>query len=386
MGRACARHRWVRRVIFLLFTGTFATQALAEVSITDRGVMVRRQQARAEMKAEKSHHRTVTGPAGRINVGVLGTGGVTLIDASGLKYFINENITFATTSSASGAMIEASYTHAVAASTSAGGTTNSTLVDAFDGYNSLCVSLDGTMARCTTGNANFVIYNRNGGVTTECNGRQVVFNPQTIASLGVVMSRKVFVPSNDSFARWLNIFTNTGSSPVTFGVLTTNNLGSDSNTRIVSSSNGNNVAEITDTWVSTFQNFTGRTTSDPRLGHVLQGVGAPTPVAGIYFADGNDRPWWGYTLTLNPGETKIIMNFVTGQPTRAAANAKAAELATLPPNAVQCLAVNEMAEVVNFQAEPAEAIPALGLGGIAALILVLAGVGLFLLVRLRAGS
>ena len=46
-----------------------------------------------------------------------------LIDDSGVEYFINTDITFSTSSSASAAMSEASYTHSVAASTANGGTT-----------------------------------------------------------------------------------------------------------------------------------------------------------------------------------------------------------------------------------------------------------------------
>jgi len=303
---------------------------------------------------------------------VKATGSQALIDASGLKFFINTNITFSTTSSASGAASEASYTHAVAATTANGGTTSSTLNDAYDGYNSLCLSLNNTVANCATGNANFVIYNNNGPATTECKGavsgvdRQVVFPVQTSGSIKI--QRKVFVPDNDSFARWLNYFTNTGATPQTVTAVIANNLGSDSNTKIVTSSNGNNVAEITDSWVTSFQNYSGTTSSDVRLGHVLQGPGAAVPLAGIFFMDGNDNPYWGYTFTLAPGETKIIANFGVGQPSKAAAAAKSAELAGLPPNAVQCLTSVELAQIANFQPPaPIIQIPALG------------GLGLFLL-------
>jgi uncharacterized repeat protein (TIGR01451 family) len=282
------------------------------------------------------------------------TGSVSLIDASGLKYFINTNITFSTSSSASGAASEASYTGPIVASTSAGGTTTSTLNDSFDGYNSICVSLTGATGPCTTGNPAYTIYNKNGPAaidttvpaTAACTGRQVAFPAQTIGPLSV--SRKVFVPTNDTFIRWANTFTNTSGAPVTFTMVTANNLGSDSNTRIVSSSNGDNVAQTTDTWVSTFQNFSGNTSSDPRLGHVLQGAGAPTPVSAINFADGDDNPYWTYSITLAPGQTKTILNFATGQGTKAAANAKAAALALLPDNADQCMSATEYNQIANF--------------------------------------
>ncbi|HXA20214.1 MAG TPA: hypothetical protein VN380_24765, partial [Thermoanaerobaculia bacterium] len=282
------------------------------------------------------------------------TGSIGLIDASGLKYFINTNITFSTTSSASGAASEASYTHAVAASTSAGGTTMSTLNDMFDGYQTLCVSLTNATTQCQTGNAAFAIYNKNGPAAFDatvpagpnCTNRQIAFPAQTIGALSV--KRKVYVPPNDAYARYMNFFTNTSGSPVTFTMLTSNNLGSDSNTVIVNSSNGDAVAQTTDTWVTTFQNFSGKTTSDPRIGHVLQGTGAPTPVSNIFFANGNDNPFWVYSITLAPGQTKAILNFVTGQPSKAAANAKAAALALLPATSTQCLSATELSQIVNF--------------------------------------
>src|SRR5262249_54244790 len=228
------------------------------------------------------------------------TGSQRLIDASGVEYFINTNITFSTSSSASGAMSEASYTHAVAASTALGGIVMSTLNDAYDGYNTICISLNNTVATCETGNANFIIYNKNGVATTECVGpisgvnRQVVLNPQLMMMGSIRVQRKVFVPDNDAFARWLNIFTNTDTSPHTVTMVTSNNLGSDSNTIIDSSSNGNATAELTDTWVTTFQNYSGNISTDPRLGHVLQGPGAPVGLAGINFVNGDDNPFWGY--------------------------------------------------------------------------------------------
>ncbi|HEY2739195.1 MAG TPA: hypothetical protein VGK45_12385 [Thermoanaerobaculia bacterium] len=319
------------------------------------------------------------------------TGSQALIDNSGLKYFINTNITFSTTSSASAAMSEASYTHAVAATTLNGGTTSSTLNDAFDGYNTLCISLNNTVANCETGNKNFLIYNQLGPATTECLGatsgvnRQVVFPVQTNGSLQI--QRKVFVPDNDSFGRWLNYFTNTGASPMTVTAVIANNLGSDSNTKVVTSSNGNNTAETTDTWITSFQNYSGTTSSDVRLGHVLQGLGGSVPLAGINFVDGDDNPFWGYTFTLNPGETKIIVNFVVGQPSNAASAAKAAQLTGLPPSALQCSTTAEQREFANFlAAQPVVQIPTVSGIGLLTLACGLALAALAVLLKRRSAA
>lgn len=307
------------------------------------------------------------------------TGSQGLIDMSGVKYFINTNITFSTSSSASAAMSEASYTHATAASTMNGGTTMSTLNDAYDGYNTICLSLNNTVATCQTGNANFVIYNKNGPAAFDStcpNNRQLTFPVQTSGS--IQMYRKVYVPTDDSFARWLNYFTNTGASPATVTMVVANNLGSDSNTRITGSSSGDTTATTADTWITSFQNYSGTTSSDPRLGHVLYGPGAAVPVTGINFVDGDDNPFWGYTFTLQPGQTRMIANFAVDQPSKAAAAAQSARLVGLPSTAVECMSGTDLSEMANFAFAPptVTSTPGPGRFALTLLIALLAGIGL----------
>jgi len=324
------------------------------VTPPDRAALRAANKAKRDAKrARHAHNKGGTVTALALHPGKLATGSVGLIDSAGLKYFINTNITFSTSSSASGAASEASYQGPIVASTSAGGTVMSSPSDMFDGYNSLCVSLTNALGPCQTGNANYVIYNKNGPAIVDATvppaylGRQYVFPTQTIGGLHV--SRKVFVPTNDRYIRWMDIFTNTTASPITFTAGTSNNLGSDSNTIIVNSSNGNATAEVTDLWVTTFQNYSGNTSTDPRIGHIINGAGAP-PLASIHFVNGDDNPFWFYSLTLNPGQTKIVVNFATGQGTKAAANAQAANLAAFGPNAQQAMSPTELSETVNFVA------------------------------------
>ena len=390
----------------LLFLLVPVSTLFADITLTDKGATVRSLAkgenglsaaekaaiARAANLAKKAAKQSKQHGHGGIRIvpsafGITrnATGSVGLIDASGLKFFINTNITFSTSSSASAGMSEASYTHAVAATTLNGGTTMSTLNDAFDGYQSMCVSLTGATGPCQTGNAAYTIYNKRGPAsvdatvpaTPECTGRQYVFPPQTIGALTV--SRKVYVPTNDTYARWLNIFTNTSGAPVTFNMITSNNLGSDSNTKITGSSSGDNVAQTTDLWVSSFQNYSGTTSSDVRLAHIMQGVGAPTPVSTIFFADGNDKPFWDYTITLQPGQTEIIANYVTGQPSNAAAQTKAANLAGYGANAQQCMSAAELSQVTNFA--PTGSLPAMSPWMLALLAVALAGAATILLGR-----
>lgn len=359
-------------LVVLLFIGVFfvlpVAPAFSTVSFTDQSNL---------MKALEKQ-----GKRGPKRSGPLATGAQALIDSSGLQWFINTNITFSTSNSASGAASEASYTHAVAATTLNGGTVSSTLNDAYDGYAAMCVSFTGATGPCQTGNSDYVIYNKNGTTTLDCGRREVVFPTQTYGDLSFY--RKVLIPDNDAFARWLNFFTNTGTSTITFNVIYSNNLGSDSNTVVVTSSNGNNTAELTDSWVTTFQNYSGTTSSDPRLGHVLQGTGK-TSLSNIYFADGNDNPYWVYTVTLNPGETKAIMTFGVAQPSKAAAAAKSAELANLanPTNDLQCMTTAEKAQVINFNTTPpvAHPVPSVNKWGIVILMLAVGCLSVYYLRR-----
>ncbi|MCX5771460.1 MAG: CSLREA domain-containing protein, partial [Candidatus Hydrogenedentes bacterium] len=238
---------------------------------------------------------------------------------------------------ASGAANEASYTHTVSASTISGGLTPQPGIgDAFDSYNHALI--ERTIE---------VPYVNNGPASVEANGRQIAFPPQMVDTLE--FSRKVFVPEDDTFCRWLNIVTNTGSDPEKVLLIIEGNLGSDGNTLLVDTSNGNTTAETDDTWLVTMQDFAGGTSSDPRLGHILQGGNAEVGVDSVDLVNGNDSTRWEYGFVLEPGETGIIMNFVTGQPTVAAAREKAIELSQPMGVALDYMTPEEKSAVLNFE-------------------------------------
>ena len=123
----------------------FSMSVSADVSITSKEQMHAANKAanQAERAAKRARRHGARATSSRR---ALDTGSVTLIDGSGLKYFINTEISFATSSSASAAMSDASYTHAVAASTALGGTTSTTLTGMFDGYNGACLNVGGVVS------------------------------------------------------------------------------------------------------------------------------------------------------------------------------------------------------------------------------------------------
>jgi HYR domain len=284
--------------------------------------------------------------------------GSKVLIGDGVKFFVNTNITFSTTSSASGAMSEASMTASRDdVSTLNGGTTSDTLNDAFDGYNTLAVHVGpgAPDANPETANPNYVIYNKNGVGTLACGDREVRLNAQVVGDL--TMRRTVYVPADAPVARSVSYLTNTGTEPMELSAYGATNLGSDSNTRIFATSSGDTVADLDDEWFGTFQTWSGTTSSDPRIGHVLQGRGAEVRLAGGNAADGDDNPWWRFALRLAPGETKAIATYVVVETNKAAAERRSAELAAAPLTA--CMSEEEIAQIANFDlAPPAFAQPA----------------------------
>lgn len=364
----------MKRFLFGFSILLLANAALADISLTDKGTMLRsasqdaagRAAAKAanaakhDAKRSRHSHSGLKATSQSFHAAADATGSIALVDAGGLKYFINTNITFTTSSSASGAASEASYSAPIVATTSGGGTVMSTLSDMFDGYNALCVSLTNSTGPCSTFNPNFAFYNQNGPAAVdtsvppvpECTNRQYILPAKTIGGLSV--RRKVYVPTNDRYIRWMNFFTNTTGAPITFTMITSNNLGSDANTRVVTTSSGDATVTTGDLWATSFQNYAGSISTDPRIGHVFQGSGAPTPVNNINFVNGDDNPYWSYSITLAPGQTKVIANYATGQGTKAAAAAQAAAIAAFGPSAQQCMSATELAEVTNFTAGSAD--------------------------------
>lgn len=283
---------------------------------------------------------------------------VALTDASGLEYFIVESRTYDTAFSASAAASEASFTGAVMATTEAGGAQTTTLTDAFDGYGTVALSFAGTVpAEAPVVGPDYVFYNDTGALTdvdpAVCGGRELHFPTQEFtAPSGTTMdmTRRVFVPSDDEFVRWLTIIEHTAGDAVTFHVGGSHDLGSDELTTLTDSSSGDTLADTTDTWVTSMEGYAAGESYDVRLGHIFQGAGSPAaPVASLDFTDGNDVLYWWYTITLNPGETAAIMYFATGQPTKAEAATQAAAVAGLEGSTLDCIDTDLRPSILNFE-------------------------------------
>jgi uncharacterized membrane protein YgcG len=283
---------------------------------------------------------------------------VALIDASQLRYHIDTGETAAGGDSASGAVTDADYTAPVHLTTQAGGTSSAMPTDTFDGYSLLALAFAAAVPTeiASKKDSAFFFYNMVGADSTldsACDNRQVIVPKQTLTSgsKSIEVQRLVFVPADDEFIRWINILHNPGSSAVAFHAGIANNVGSDDKTIIVTSSDGDATAALDDTWVTTMQDYSSAISSDPRIGHVMQGQGslrAPVSVVGF---DADASFWW-YDVNLKAGETVALMTFATAQPNKADAAAKAAEIASLEnAHMLDCMDETLRSQLANFHVQ-----------------------------------
>jgi hypothetical protein len=192
---------------------------------------------------------------------------------------------------------------------------------------------------------------------------------------GLQVQRKLFVSPSGPLpgARILNLIRNPGGSPVTTTVqvgdlLSGDNeddLGSDNDTAVRASSNGDTVASPADFWAVTNDDPTN--TSDNTLAHIIDGQGGAVKanlfqVGGGADAQPEDNVAWGWTVTIPAGQTIGLMSFEVQQgsaglssPTDvASAVAQANNHETAPLSTLyQGMSASEQTSVVNWNASNA---------------------------------
>ena len=271
------------------------------------------------------------------------TGTATAVDGAGMKWrFFADN--HSSTSWASGALDNgATFGGKVVASTLHGALASQTMHQSpFDGYGALQLSVNG--AKAVTYDP--VVKETKDASCPPASGTQFDLAVQTIS--GVAVSRQLFVPANDHFARVDQTLTNTTSAPVTV-VLSNpyNNLRSNISP-IVSTSTGA-APSTADLWIGTFNGFgTGTTSTQARVGNVVQGPRAPVPLASLSMPGPRGAPEWTYSITLAPGQTRIVANYVVADPTLAQRNFDSFRLAQTGTNALECLSPAQIGELANF--------------------------------------
>ncbi|MBT8137888.1 MAG: hypothetical protein KJO54_12795 [Gammaproteobacteria bacterium] len=153
-------------------------------------------------------------------------------------------------------------------------------------------------------------------------GREITFPVQSMSGLDVV--RRVFVPQEVNFVRYINTLTNPGTEAITVAVSNETDLGSDSRTTIVTSSSGDALATTEDSWI-----VTNGDTNDPIVTHVWDGTGGAdtADVVSVPLGGNDDVDWTWDSVTVQPGETITYMTLgamdVTAEDATTSANALA---------------------------------------------------------------
>ena len=296
---------------------------------------------------------------------------VTLKDTNGTKYNVNTQVVpLNALSNASGALTNATFVQPVTVTSYFVALTpwfffattytvqhqvNVPLTPAFGGFNSLLIAgLNGQRLETP------LVFNPSqplaGQDCPDGNGKnkQLVFPTQTFGPQSLTLTRKVYVPSGQEWVRWLNVVTNNGPAPTQVAIGLLGLLASADQTKIVNTSSGDSTLTTADLWFTTAQNVPqGRTSLQPRIGYVVQGPGATTPVANLGVSTTSSPPGragFVYTPTIPPGGTVIVMTFVTvqGKSKQAKSTCQNLVATPLPASAIKCMSQQELSQVVNF--------------------------------------
>jgi hypothetical protein len=174
------------------------------------------------------------------------------------------------------------------------------------------------------------------------NGREVRIG--LFEAGGVSVSRRIFVPDDQAFARYLEVLSNPTNADIVVEVHINTNLGSDSATVIVTTSDGDTAFETTDTWIVTDDASDGG--SDPSLAHVIAGPGALIAPSAVSTPTGTLE--YSYDVTVPANGRAIVMHFASQNANRATAITSAGNLVGLGNSTLDGMTPEEIADVVNF--------------------------------------
>lgn len=179
---------------------------------------------------------------------------------------------------------------------------------------------------------------------TEENGREIAIGPWENDSITFV--RKLFIPSDAAFTRYLEIVTNTSTQPRTVTIEFYTNLGSDGGELFGMSSSGDSIFTTVDRWLVT-DDEPG--TGDPSVVHVIAGPGGTVAPSAVDGGVGEGFLSYTYDLQLPPGGQSIIMHFAAQRFNGPEGVAAAEVLGALGGEALTGMNLAERQHVVNFR-------------------------------------
>lgn len=189
------------------------------------------------------------------------------------------------------------------------------------------------------------------GVLTD--GREVNLSASQLAGAdqGLLGSRSVYVSDTLGYVRYLDTLTNTTSQSLTYTYELRTNLGSDSNTQIVSTSSGDRSFTTDDTYLST-DDFS-LTSGDPTVTHII-GDGTTRPDSTSIV---RDNVTVTFTLTIEPGESVSLLFFGFQNDNPDDAAAQITDYENNFENYLEGLTSLELNQVVNFATDIVDGTP-----------------------------
>ena len=180
----------------------------------------------------------------------------------------------------------------------------------------------------------------------EDRSREMEIGPYVTGDIEV--RRKVFVPDDDAFVRYLEIVENSSATEtVTVTLRVDSDVGSRYDTEIIATSSGDVSFSAEDTFIITDDENDG--SGNPAMLHLYAGEdGAEQPIAVYTNAPGNDDIWYEFDVTVAPGERKIIMHFASQNVSRDDARLSAEHLSCLQGSVLAGLSAAELADIINF--------------------------------------
>ncbi|MBL8619522.1 MAG: hypothetical protein JNM72_28175 [Deltaproteobacteria bacterium] len=237
--------------------------------------------------------------------------------------------------------------------------------DSYDNYGKLCINPSTSFSATFPTNCSvsgLTLYTST-TETLSADSREVTMSALsvTVGTTPVSVQRRAFVPGTGTvgYLRYLDSFTNTGTTTVTLRVsigaitgttgLANGSLGSDSNTVLRSTSSGDALLTTDDTWVTT--DDSAPTTVDPSLGFVWWGTGgALAPSTYTFTSSNGGQLTSSYLLTIPAGQTVRLLTFLTQRLNDAAAATSTALIAGLGVEGqLSGISDSELTEVVNWE-------------------------------------
>jgi hypothetical protein len=179
-------------------------------------------------------------------------------------------------------------------------------------------------------------------------GRELLFQHPIRAGFSV--NRKIYVPENEAFVRYQEVFINDTVEGISVDVQVASNLGANANTQVINTSTGDAAFTPGDDWFITDD---GDNAGTPAVVHFFSDANLnkvqPVEVAG---ATGSDVFSVRWTVIVPPRSRATVLHFAAQRSTRAAAAEIAAALPTFQAGELFGVTGAEADAVVNLRAGP----------------------------------